>query len=364
MKTRDPLMSLPVDAINNTRRNLLKALPAIAIVPFGFGQVGPSPIAVQKLHSFQIRVSDVADSLKFYQVLFGAPIQSRQGVVVCLRIGEGPQFFSIAPVLGGELPGISHIGLSVADFDVNSVAAQLREFGLSRSITPPSGQNDLNEAMRYWVDERRQTAGGSISGSRDLYFADVEGIRYQLSSENHCGGGGDLGETCANLELAPGNGLFPLVDISHFTTFLANRDRANDFYTSAFGKEYQAYQGPGSPVIGVGDGVQFLMYVGGDQQGQPTQAGRIDHACFSMDNFDVDAVLANLTDYGLTARENASDTQPFMHWISMRMPNRGGAEGGTPELYFSDPDGIRIQLQDPTYCGGGGYLGDSCLPPA
>ena len=106
------------------------------------------------------------------------------------------------------------------------------------------------------------------------------------------------------------------------------------------------------------------MYVGGDQQGQPTQAGRIDHACFSMDSFDVDAVLARLTDYGLTARENAADTQPLMHWVSMRMPNRGGAEGGTPELYFSDPDGIRIQLQDPTYCGGGGYLGDSCLPLA
>ena len=39
-----------------------------------------------------------------------------------------------------------------------------------------------------------------------------------------------------------------------------------------------------------------------------------------------------------------------MHWISMRMPNRGGAEGGTPELYF-DPDGLRIQLQDRSYCG-------------
>jgi len=51
-----------------------------------------------------------------------------------------------------------------------------------------------------------------------------------------------------------------------------------------------------------------------------------------------------------------------MHWISMRMPNRGGAEGGTPELYFSDPDGIRIQLQDAGYCGGTGYLGDDCPP--
>ena len=41
-------------------------------------------------------------------------------------------------------------------------------------------------------------------------------------------------------------------------------------------------------------------------------------------------------------------------------PNRGGAPEGTPELYFTDPDGILLQLQDPTYCGGNGYLGDEC----
>ncbi|MEQ8955789.1 MAG: hypothetical protein RL120_16780 [Gammaproteobacteria bacterium] len=163
-------------------------------------------------------------------------------------------------------------------------------------------------------------------------------------------------------EPRPGNAMFELVDLSHFTTFLANRDRANDFYTTAFGKRFQAFQGPGSPVIGVGDGIQFLMYVGGDQAGPPANPGRIDHVCFSMLNFDVDGILAALTDYGLVAREDSANTRPLMHWISMRMPNRGGAGGGTPELYFSDPDGIRVQLQDPGYCGGGGFLGDSCPP--
>ncbi len=44
----------------------------------------------------------------------------------------------------------------------------------------------------------------------------------------------------------------------------------------------------------------------------------------------------------------------------MRMPDRGGAVAGTPELYFTDPDGILIQLQDVSYCGGSGYLGDEC----
>jgi hypothetical protein len=50
-----------------------------------------------------------------------------------------------------------------------------------------------------------------------------------------------------------------------------------------------------------------------------------------------------------------------MHYVSLRMPERGGAEGGTPELYFTDPDGILLQLQDVSYCGGGGYLGSECL---
>jgi hypothetical protein len=42
------------------------------------------------------------------------------------------------------------------------------------------------------------------------------------------------------------------------------------------------------------------------------------------------------------------------------MENRGGAKDGTPELYFTDPDGLLIQLQDTKYCGGAGSLGEIC----
>ena len=102
------------------------------------------------------------------------------------------------------------------------------------------------------------------------------------------------------------------------------------------------------------------MYVGGEEESAPAVPGRIDHVCFSVENFDVDRLLARLVDYGLKPRENPQETAPLMHWISLRMPNRGGAERGTPELYFTDPDGLRIQLQDRSYCGGTGYLGDIC----
>ena len=211
-------------------------------------------------------------------------------------------------------------------------------FGIVPGEAPGAGEQKLDFASRSWVITRGNT--------RELFFADVEGLVYHLSSERYCGGSGPLGQNCSRVEAAPGAGMFSLVDYSHFTNFVANRDRANNFYTTCFGKTYQAFQGPGAPVIGVGDGLQFLMYVGGDEPGQPTAPGRIDHVCFSVQNFDVDGILTQLTDYGLVARQDPANTQPLMHWISMRMPNRGGAEGGTPELYFTDPDGIRIQLQD------------------
>jgi hypothetical protein len=78
-----------------------------------------------------------------------------------------------------------------------------------------------------------------------------------------------------------------------------------------------------------------------------------------MDNFDPAAVTKILTDFGLKQQEGQART-PLVTYISLRMPNRGGAEGGTPELYLTDPDGLAVQLQDVKYCGGGGFLGELC----
>jgi catechol 2,3-dioxygenase-like lactoylglutathione lyase family enzyme len=100
------------------------------------------------------------------------------------------------------------------------------------------------------------------------------------------------------------------------------------------------------------------MYAGG-RSDRPTPAN-IHHGSFNMHDFDLDRVLARLTDFGLSPRGDAP-AGPLMHYVSLRMPERGGAEGGTPEVYFTDPDGILLQLQALSYCGGGGYLGNECL---
>jgi hypothetical protein len=95
--------------------------------------------------------------------------------------------------------------------------------------------------------------------------------------------------------------------------------------------------------------------------GGPARAAGIDHACVAMENFDPAAVTKTLVSYGLKQQDGQGRT-PLVTYISLRMPNRGGAEGGTPELYLTDPDGLAIQLQDVKYCGGGGFLGELCPP--
>ena len=150
-------------------------------------------------------------------------------------------------------------------------------------------------------------------------------------------------------------GAIALHDINHFTVFVSDQQRSIDFYQGLFGMPITRSQGA-LPLLSVGSGRQFLALSPG-----PGPA-RIHHACMSMENFQHEEVMATLEQFGV--RPRAADAQgppdPLTSYVTMRMPDRGGAPEGTPELYFTDPDGILLQLQDVRYCGGGGYLGDVC----
>jgi len=114
-----------------------------------------------------------------------------------------------------------------------------------------------------------------------------------------------------------------------------------------------------SPTLAVGAGVQFAMFAAGG--GQTTRQPSINHVCLSVERFDQDAIIKALESYGIKPRDNQTGpVGPMRHYVSMRKEDRGGAKDGTPELYFTDPDGILVQVQDVTYCGGAGYLGNVC----
>jgi len=119
--------------------------------------------------------------------------------------------------------------------------------------------------------------------------------------------------------------------LNHVTLFVPNVQKSVEFYQNLFGMRVLTPQEPG---INLSAGTGFL----GVYPGQPRASGSIDHLCLGLENFDADRVLKTLTDRGV----------------------KGGIRlrGDTKELYFTDPDNIRVQLQDVSYRGGVGPLGN------
>jgi catechol 2,3-dioxygenase-like lactoylglutathione lyase family enzyme len=320
-------------------------------------QSAPAPLKVRGLSQITLTVSDVTRSVRFYQDLFGMPIQARQESTVFLRIGDGPQFLALRPAIAGERPSISGFGVGVEDFAMNRVVTALAPHGITRSEgTDTRGMSP----MTVRVVPRPGTVAAGGARPSDVYVADPSGHVFQLHDPSYCGGGGVNGSDCRAVEASPSKGILAVHEMSHFTIGVADQAKSVAFYQSLFDAPIQVRQGA-APAYGIGPGVHFLMFLGGGpgRGGAPPAAPRIDHACMAMKGFDPAAVTKTLTGYGLKPLPSAS-REPLVTYISLRMPNRGGAEGGTPELYFTDPDGLAIQLQDVTYCGGGGFLGDVC----
>jgi catechol 2,3-dioxygenase-like lactoylglutathione lyase family enzyme len=342
------------------------SLPALLMVPRGFAQAPTPPIRVRGINHVTLSVSDVKRSVDFYQGLFGMPVISRQGVTTNLQIGAGPQFLGVSSA-GSSAPNINHLCLGVDNFNVDRLTAILSQRGITKSdAAGNAGGGGLGGGpMRMRVRVRGSEAGGAREGTPELYFSDHDGIVIQLQDPRYCGGGGVLGNVCSVAEASPRKGLLALRGWSHCTIFGSDSARSNAFYQELFGLRIQAYQGPAAPVLGVG-GVQFLMFGGGGGRGRaggsPTSAvGSINHLCMTVDGFNPNVVIKTLESYGIKPRPSAQGPPgPLVHYISMRMENRGGAKEGTLELYFTDPDGLLIQIQDVRYCGGAGVLGDVC----
>jgi catechol 2,3-dioxygenase-like lactoylglutathione lyase family enzyme len=307
-------------------------------------------ILVKALNHFTLQVSDIKRSVDFYQHLFGMPIQARQGPTVILRIGNGPQFVALSAA-GSNPPNINHLCMTVENFNVDRIIGVLAQHGVVR--------NDAGGPMTVRVRMRGPEAGGEKEGTPELYIGDPDGLVVQLQDTTYCGGAGVLGNVCLTKpEPAPKNGLLAVTDISHFTNSAADANRSNQFYQELFGLRVRSKQGA-SLGLGVGPGVGFLMFTGGVRAAVGRGTASIHHVCMNMEAFNVDAILKTLASFGISARGDApGPVGPMKSYVTMRMPNRGGAPEGTPELYFTDPDGLLIQLQHVSYCGGGGDLGN------
>jgi catechol 2,3-dioxygenase-like lactoylglutathione lyase family enzyme len=332
-----------------TRREMLLSVPGLAMASRLLAQVGP--IRVRGISQVTLAVSDVARSTAFYQQLFGMPVQARHGQKVLLRLGNGPFFLGLMPADGAG-PRIDHWGLAVEGFDPERTIEQLAAHGVSRAESGSAGLS--GGALRVRTTTRND--------AQEVWLGDPDGLVMQLQHPSYCGGSGPLGDGCEAAEPAPTGAPMRLTGLSHLTVNVPNPDETNAFYRRVFGLDVQAYQAA-SPLLGVGPGSDFHMFIAAGGRGAGAGVARVNHVSFSMPGFDVARIQAALERQGIRPRPEGG-SGPLLHWVSMRMPNRGGAPEGTPELYFSDPDGLSIQLQDISYCGGGGYLGEVCTQPA
>jgi catechol 2,3-dioxygenase-like lactoylglutathione lyase family enzyme len=341
-----------------TRRSFLGSLAALAVAPATLARGDrPAAIPVHGLNHMTLAVADPGRSLEFYQGLFGMPIQARQGPTPCLQIGDGPQFMALAASGTGLKPGIHHFCMTVEGFDVERLMQRLDAHGVVRAESDVLASGISGGPLRARVRVRDESVGGAPEGTPELYLGDPDGIVVQLQDTSYCGGAGVLGSSCST-EPSPSGGRLRTRGINHFTVFVSDPERTIAFYQRVFGLPQTKMQGA-MPLFDVGSAGQILGFVGGgDFVAEPF----IHHTCLTVDDFQHERVLELLADYGVKTREDpiGGPIEPLSAYVTMRMPDRGGAPEGTPELYFTDPDGILIQLQDPRYCGGAGYFGEAC----
>jgi catechol 2,3-dioxygenase-like lactoylglutathione lyase family enzyme len=349
-----------------SRREALAAVGGVAAASHLFSQPKKGQLPVKALSHVTLSVSDPKRSIEFYQGLFGLPIQSYQGPTDAsppsLRIGAGPQFLFVSGIRGGGKPGIDHFCMTTPNFSVDRVTSILAEHGVTK--VEGAGAGIAGGPMKYRIRIRDERTGGSKEGTPEMYIGDPDGIAVQLQDTTYCGGSGPMGEVCFAKPVAPPKaGLIAIKDLSHVTAFVADASRSRAFYQDLFAMPVTAHQGPATPLLGVGSNGQFLTIVGAGagRPDAPTPTSSINHACFTMENFDPDKVLKTLAEFGVKPRGDArGPAGPLVSYVTVRAEARGGAKEGTPELYFTDPDGILMQIQDVKYCGGAGRLGEVC----
>ena len=138
----------------------------------------------------------------------------------------------------------------------------------------------------------------------------------------------------------------PVTTLNHVTLTVSDVQRSVEFYQRVLGLPLVTTQGTerdwsaaAVPVLGIGDGPQFIAF---GQGSTPS----INHYCLGMEGFDAAEVVDRLAAHGITAR----------------IRRRADSDPPAEELMFNDPDGIAVQIQDVSYCGGSGVLGDLCDP--
>jgi len=113
---------------------------------------------------------------------------------------------------------------------------------------------------------------------------------------------------------------FTASSLNHVTLAVQDPERSRAFYESVLGVEVVSRQPNG---INLGLGESFLGVY------EIPDPGYIHHFCVGVDDYDIDEAARKLAAAGI---------EPYVRQ-------------DRPEIYFSDPDGVRVQLSEKSYRG-------------
>lgn len=301
------------------------------------------PVRVLTLNHVSFGCADVAETVAWYERVLGIPRYAFQdygggglGQIVLRASIDPPAYMALSQrdpaTIDAPRTRRPHFCWGIEDFNVHRILGALAEMRApARSV--------LRE-------------GTTING---VNFDGPDGAPLQFNPVIACGGVGFLGEVCdteAEPVQRPGDPPpIQVLTMNHIRYYVSDLDSALAWYQKLTDMEivtYQereagprtdGYEGRSIPVLRVGSGPQHLALV----EGTGPEAYRM-HVGLGVEDFEPDQVMRRLEEHGVSAH------------VRMR-------EGITPEILVDAPDGVRVQLQDVSYCGGTGVLGNVCRLP-
>ena len=348
-----------------TRRKLvgsLSVLSAIALASslvLGQSRDAVAPIPVSTLNHVSLTTSYNQWTVMWYQKVFGMPIVYHQnstvpGGVYILRVGAGPSYIALSQKLPADPsnptttidvasrqpgqaiyrvlddPALPHFGWGVKSFDADRLMRGLN----SHYVWPARAQIREGAAIPGYYGGGVQVRGPG-AGTAEFKFADPDGFPLEFSDETSCGGAGYLGEKCGStkaVKLPDDPPPIAVSTLNHVTLVVPDVKRSLAWYQKVTDMRIQI-----GTRLRIGAGPQHLVLT----EGSGPLAFR-PHLGLGVEGFDADQIKKRLAEHGVASRVRMRD--------------------GTPELLLEDPDGAEIQLQDVSYCGGNGPLGNVCNP--
>jgi catechol 2,3-dioxygenase-like lactoylglutathione lyase family enzyme len=116
--------------------------------------------------------------------------------------------------------------------------------------------------------------------------------------------------------------------LNHVSLAVSDVDKAAAFYSKIL--DLQVVSRPGNGGINLGLGTSFLGVY------KLSNPGTVNHCCIGVDDYDAERLAAKLQEQGIRATVDR---------------NPANRTSGGDQLYFVDPDGLRVQLASNGYQG-------------